>query len=235
MQFNRLILGDCCQVMPTLPASCADFILTDPPYLVGYKDRSGRTIQNDIEADWLMPAFREAYRVLKPDSLCVSFYGWTKTDLFYAAWKAAGFRIVGHITFPKRYASASRLMRYSHENAYLLAKGTPRTPEHPIGDVIDWSYSGNRHHPTEKPLSVLTPLIETFCPRAGLVLDPFAGSASTLVAARALGRQYLGIELDPNYHGVAVRRLHSFSAGQTAYLERERSSRASVHYMERAA
>ncbi len=128
MQTNRIILGDCCRVMPTLPPACADFILTDPPYLVNYKDREGRSIKNDIEADWLMPAFREAYRVLKPDSLCVSFYGWTKTDLFYAAWKAAGFRIVGHITFPKRYESASRLMRYCHENAYLLAKDSPRPP-----------------------------------------------------------------------------------------------------------
>jgi site-specific DNA-methyltransferase (adenine-specific) len=235
MQTNRIILGDCCRVMPTLPPACADFILTDPPYLVNYKDREGRSIKNDIEADWLMPAFREAYRVLKPDSLCVSFYGWSKIDLFYSAWKAAGFRIVGHISFPKRYASASRLMRYSHENAYLLAKGSPRPPEHPIGDVIDWSYSGNRHHPTEKPLSVLTPLIESFCPRGGLVLDPFAGSASTLVAARSVGRQYLGIELDPNYHGAAVRRLNGFSAGQAAYLDRERAASASVYYMERAA
>jgi site-specific DNA-methyltransferase (adenine-specific) len=224
MQNNRIILGDCCKVLPTLPAASADFILTDPPYLVGYKDREGRSIKNDIEADWLVPAFREAFRVLKPDSLCVSFYGWSKTDLFYAAWKAAGFRIVGHITFPKRYASTTRLMRYSHENAYLLAKGNPRTPAHPIGDVIDWSYSGNKLHPTQKPLSVLTPLIEAFCPRGGVVLDPFAGSGSTLIAARSVGRQYLGIELDPQFHEVASKRIAGYTERLGQYVDFERQS-----------
>ena len=114
MTANRILLGDCAEVLKTIPNNHVDFILTDPPYLVGYKDREGRTIKNDIESDWLMPAFKQAYRVLKPNSLCVSFYGWSKTDLFYAAWKAAGFRIVGHITFPKRYASTTRLMRYTH-------------------------------------------------------------------------------------------------------------------------
>lgn len=228
MQFNRIIRGDCCQVMPSMPEASVDFILTDPPYLVNYRDREGRSIRNDVEADWLRPAFREAFRVLKPNSLCVSFYGWSKTDLFYAAWKDAGFRVVGHITFPKRYASASRLMRYSHENAYLLAKGNPQPPAHPIGDVIDWQYSGNRWHPTEKPISVLTPLVESFCPRGGVVLDPFAGSGSSLIAARTVGRQFLGIELDAGYHAGAMRRMAGFMAGHAAYVEREREARALI-------
>jgi site-specific DNA-methyltransferase (adenine-specific) len=197
------------------------------PYLVAYKDRQGRSIKNDVESDWLVPAFGEAFRVLKPDSLCVSFYGWSKTDLFYAAWKAAGFRIVGHITFPKRYASTTRLMRYSHENAYLLSKGNPRTPSHPIGDVIDWRYSGNKLHPTQKPLSVLTPLIESFCPRSGLVLDPFAGSGSTLIAARSVGRHFLGIELDPQFHAVASQRMACYTERLGEYVDFERQANTS--------
>lgn len=223
---NSIIHGDCTRVLPTLPAACADFILTDPPYLVNYQDRNGRSILNDKAPDWVRPAFAEAYRVLKNDSLCVSFYGWTKTDVFYEAWKAAGFRIVGHITFPKRYASTTRLMRFSHENAYLLAKGDPKAPQNPIGDVVDWQYSGNRLHPTQKPLGVLTPLIESFCPPGGIVLDPFAGSGSTCVAARSVGRRYIGIELDPQYHAAASRRLESFAARQAAYLDQERSAPA---------
>ena len=223
MHINRILLGDCCQVLSTLPAQCVDFVLTDPPYLVGYKDRAGRSIKNDGNSDWLQPSFREIYRVMKANTLCVSFYGWTKTDLFYSAWKTAGLRVVGHITFPKRYSSATRLMRYSHENAYLLAKGDPQPPAHPIGDVVDWTYSGNKLHPTQKPLNVLMPLIESFCPRGGLVLDPFAGSGSTLVAARSLGRRYLGIELDPQFHGLACQRIQGLADRQARYVDQERA------------
>lgn len=204
---NTLALGDCCAVMPTLPAATVDFVLTDPPYLVNYRDRAGRGIAGDSQGGWLVPAFAQIYRVLRDNALCVSFYGWSRTDEFFAAWRRTGFRVVGHITMPKRYTSASRLMRYQHENAYLLAKGSPAAPRHVIGDVIDWTYTGNEHHPTQKPLSVLTPLIESFCPVGGLVMDPFAGSASTCVAARSIGRDYFGIELDRGYHAAALRRL----------------------------
>ncbi|MFY8016818.1 MAG: DNA methyltransferase, partial [Inhella sp.] len=108
----------------------------------------------------------------------------------------------------------------------LLAKGNPKAPQNPIGDVVDWQYSGNRLHPTQKPLGVLTPLIESFCPRGGIVLDPFAGSGSTCVAARSIGRRYIGIELDPQYWAAASRRLEAFSARQASYLEEERRAGA---------
>jgi len=123
------------------------------------------------------------------------------------AWHTAGFRIVGHFVFPKRYTSSEKYLRYQHECAYLLAKGYPRQPSSTIGDVIDWTYSGNKLHPTQKPMSALLPLIETFSKPGGLVLDPFAGSGSTLVAARMLNRPYLGIELDAGYYALASQRL----------------------------
>lgn len=204
---NTIINGDCLRVMPQISAGSVDFILTDPPYITRYQDRSGRSIQNDDNATWLKPAFAEMYRVLARNSFCVSFYGWPQADRFIEAFRAAGFRIVGHLVFPKRYTSASRHLRYQHECAYLLAKGYPNEPEYPIGDVIDFVYSGNRLHPTEKPLSALLPLVETFSTYDGLVLDPFAGSGSTLHAAKSLGRRYLGIELDAKYHTLAANRL----------------------------
>jgi site-specific DNA-methyltransferase (adenine-specific) len=220
---SRLILGDCQQVMSGFPSRCVDFILTDPPYLVGFTDRSGRSIANDKQGDWLMPVSREMFRVLKPDSLAVSFYGWNRIDLFMQAWKAAGFRVVGHIVFTKPYASKSAFVGYQHESAYVLAKGRPPLPENPLPDVMAWQYSGNRHHPTEKPVSALRPLIESFTQPRDIILDPFAGSGSTCVAAAQSGRRWIGIELMEQYHAAGLRRLAEFQRPRTA------GSQASQH------
>ncbi len=100
---NRILHGNCIEVMRQLPAGSIDFILTDPPYLVNYRDRDGSSIQNDNNADWLKPAFKEAYRVLRPDSFMVTFYAWNKIDRFMDAWRSAGFQPVGHIVFRKSY------------------------------------------------------------------------------------------------------------------------------------
>lgn len=204
---DTIINGDCLSILPTIPANSVDFVLTDPPYIARYKYRDGRTVPNDDNSAWLKPAFAEIFRVLRRDTFCVSFYGWPHTDLFMQAYRAAGFRIAGHFVFPKRYTSGSKFLRYQHECAHLLAKGYPKEPADTIGDVIDWTYSGNKLHPTQKPLSVLLPLAETFSPPRGVVLDPFSGSGSSLLAAKMLGRSWLGIELDTKYHAIARQRL----------------------------
>lgn len=207
MPENTIIHGDCVQVMAGMPSECMDFVLTDPPYICGYRNRQGRTIAGDTSSEWLEPAFREIYRLMKPDTLCISFYGWTAAEAFLAAWTAAGFRRVAHMAFCKPYASRTGLVRSMHECAYVLAKGNPPLPAQPISDVSGWVYTGNKLHPTQKPVEVLEPLIRTYCPAGGLVLDPFCGSGSTLVAADACERRYLGIELEQGYVDKARERL----------------------------
>lgn len=96
----------------------------------------------------------------------------------------------------------------------MLTKGRPQNPAQPLDDVLPWEYSGNRIHPTEKAVSILTPLIRTFSQRGGLVLDPFAGSGSTLVAAALTGRNYLGIEMETTYVEHARRRLAGVERSQ---------------------
>ncbi len=168
---NTIIHGDCTDILPQLPAASVDLVLTDPPYVKRYRCSDGRIIPND-SFKWLKPAFAELYRALKRNSFCICFYGWAHIDKFASAYREAGFRVVGHLAFPKRYTSSTRFLRYQHECAHLLAKGYPRAPQDTIGDVIDWTYSGNKLHPTQKPLSVLLPLVETFSDPDGLVLDP---------------------------------------------------------------
>lgn len=205
---NSILHADCIKALPMLPDKSVDFILTDPPYLVNYRPRCGRTLAGDSNAAWLKPAFAQMYRVLKSDGFCFSFYGWPHADRFMEAFRAAGFRPVGHFSFPKGYTSSVGHVRCQHECAYLLAKGNPRKPDNPLGDVIEWrDNTGNRLHPTQKPVSILSPLIETYSGAGGTVLDPFAGSGSTLLAAKMLGRNWLGVELDRKYHAAAVKRL----------------------------
>ena len=112
---NTVLNGDCIDVMRTFERGSVDFILTDPPYITHYRSRDGRTVANDDNARWLKPAVNQMHRVLKYGGFCLSFYGWNKIDLFIDAWRSAGFEIVGHVVFRKRYASSSRFLRYSHE------------------------------------------------------------------------------------------------------------------------
>jgi adenine-specific DNA-methyltransferase len=209
---SQVLHGDCIEVMRQFRSASVDFVLTDPPYLVNYTSNDGRTVPNDDNEAWLTPAFAEIYRVLRWNRFCVSFYAWNRADKFIAAWRDAGFRIAGHLTFIKKYASRKRFLAYRHENAYLLAKGSPSLPAQPIADVIEWQYSGNKLHPTQKPVSALRPLVQSFSQPGDLVLDPFCGSGSTLLATKIEGRDYAGIELDPGYFETARARLQPKAA-----------------------
>lgn len=84
-------------------------------------------------------------------------------------------------------------------------KKPPALPQKPLPDVLGWKYSGNRRHPTEKPVSSLPQLIESFTHPGAIVLEPFAGS--TCVAAAQAGRRYIGIELLPQYRRACVEHL----------------------------
>lgn len=204
---NTILHGDCVHLMNQLPANSVDFILTDPPYLVEYRPRDGQRVRGDNDADWLFPAYAEMHRVLRDNAMCVTFYGYPHIDRFAAAWRAAGFRPVGRIAFTKGYSASGFYMDSRHEDAFVLAKGRPPRPARPVCDVIPYAHTGNRLHPTQKPVSALRPIIEGFCRPGGLVLDPFCGSGSTLVAARECGRDWLGIELDARHCRTATERL----------------------------
>lgn len=210
---DTVLHGDCVRLMGRMLEACVDLVLTDPPYLCRYRSRDGRSVRNDDNARWLRPAFAEMHRVLKPGGLCVSFYGWHQVDTFMTAWRAAGFRPVGHLVFPKRYASSSRFLRTMHEQAYVLAKAGAPLPRVDLPDVLPWAYTGNRLHPTQKPVAALRPVIERLCPPGGLVLDPFCGSGSTLLAARMAGRRAIGMDLDAGHVFTAGMRLHGVETG----------------------
>jgi site-specific DNA-methyltransferase (adenine-specific) len=211
---NRVIHGDNLEVMPRIPTGSIDLVLTDPPYVVRYRPRDGRTIRGDTSTAWIEPTFEEIYRVLKWDSFCVSFYGWHRPEAFFNAWQSAGFLCIGHLVWVKPYDCGKRFLRYRHESAMLLAKGYPKPPKDPIMDVQPWKYTGNKRHPNQKAVSILRPLVGAFSQPGELVLDPFCGSGSTLVAAAQMGRRFIGIELDGRWSQDAEKRLANIPTGR---------------------
>jgi site-specific DNA-methyltransferase (adenine-specific) len=202
--------ADCRDVMRGMESESVDFVLTDPPYIISYKSRWGKNrgvIQGDDDGRWLAPVFSELWRVLAADSLCLSFYGWPHADAFMTVWKLVGFRPVSQFVFVKNGFGLGYFSRAQHEPAYLLAKGKPAKPAKAISDVVDWRRVREPEHPTQKPLGVISTLMAAYADEKSLILDPFCGSGTTLVAARALGRRAIGIETDERHCEVAARRL----------------------------
>ena len=205
---NEIVQGDCLKVLASLPSDSVDLVVTDPPYLAKFRDRLGRTLANDDKPAAVVGAYSQLYRVLKPNTFCVTFYGYPRLHHFVRAWTDAGFDTVGHLVWPKSYASSARFVSVRHESAYVLAKGRPGKPAIPPASVQKtWRYTGNKVHPTEKSVDVLRPLIEAYSQPGHLVLDPFSGSGSTSIAAAMVGRRYIGIELEPRYCEYARQRL----------------------------
>jgi site-specific DNA-methyltransferase (adenine-specific) len=114
--------------MSGFPDNAVDFILTDPPYLVGFRDRQGRTIAGDKTDEWLQPACHEMYRVLKRRADGELLRLEPRRSL-YGCVEKAGFSVVGHLVFTKTYTSKAAYVGYRHECAYILAKGRPSLPQ----------------------------------------------------------------------------------------------------------
>lgn len=101
MRTNQFICGDAAQVLKDAPSESVDLVVTDPPYLARYKDRTGRTLANDDNPEAVLAVFDEVYRILKPDSYCISFYGWNAIAAFSERWKQLGFATVGQYRLDK--------------------------------------------------------------------------------------------------------------------------------------
>jgi site-specific DNA-methyltransferase (adenine-specific) len=90
------------------------------------------------------------------------------------------------------------------DGAYRSVDGGPRLM---LSVIEARSEHGRAEHPTQKPLGIVAPLVAYSCPPEGTVLDPFAGSGTTLVAAKNLGRLAIGVEVDERYCEIAAQRL----------------------------
>jgi len=123
------------------------------------------------------------------------------------AWRESGFRPVSHLVWTKTHCSRKGYTQSYHEVGFLLAKGKPAQPWNPPSDLLPWEYTGNELHPNQKPVIAILPLIEALSKPGEIILDPFAGSGTTAVAARSCHRNFILIEKEDRYCQAARDRL----------------------------
>ena len=179
-----------------------DAIITDPPYGINYVSPTGARIQNDAAPFiWFL---YDAFRVLKPGSsgrgTLVCFTRWDVQQVFIDAIRLAGFVVKSEVIWDKMQHGMGDLKSQfapSHENIIFAVKGKFSFPGHRPKDLITH----------RKPVPLLADLITAVTKPGDLILDPFAGSGSTLVAAKKTGRRFTGIELDNVHYVNAQRRI----------------------------
>lgn len=105
--------------------------------------------------------------------------------------------------------SATDRFRNRFEYFFLFTKTTDNfwQPDKALYDVFEERPSRSNGHPASFPAELIRPLIRAGCPTDGVVLDPFCGSGTTCMAAKSLGRDYIGVELKPEYVGLARNRV----------------------------
>ncbi len=120
---SRFVLGNCIDVMARIPDNAIDFILTDPPYLVGFRDRSGRTIAGDKTDEWLQPACNEMFRVLKKRRVNGELLRLEpRRSLYGRPGKMRDSALLVTLVFTKNYTSKAAYVGYRHECAYIPGK-----------------------------------------------------------------------------------------------------------------
>lgn len=224
--------GDCREVLPWLGLSCAA-VVTDPPYgteslgggygrrqLADPEGRNGHTIENDHDLSALAKALPAITAALIQGGWMVTFAAarrrWEAESLLVAA----GLNLYGEIVWDKGAPGLGYTIRYSHEGAIVAVRGEARAPQRPLLSVLRIpreERAMNGRHPHEKPTALMVHLVEFASAPGGLVLDPFCGSGSTLVAAKALGRKAIGIEVDERWCESAVGRLAQRSIFEIAH------------------
>ncbi len=237
---SQLINGDCLEVLQRFPDESVDCIITDPPYNLGQFMHNRNTNLVKMRAnqfayagwdnleykDWEMSMtsfLRECSRILKKKGTLIVFMAVIKvadiirftqgTNLYY---KTTG---VWHKTNPMPRNMNIHFINSTEGWVYFINKGTSGVFNNngkPIHDFLESSVcpiSEKKYgrHPTQKPLKILTQLIEYVTNPSDIVLDPFMGSGSTCVAAKRLGRTYIGVELNKEYYNISKSRIEDES------------------------
>lgn len=228
---HRLLVGDATDteaVSAMMGDNPADCIWTDPPYGVEYvgKTKDSLTIQNDKTSDlpeMLLGAFTTAIRVSKPGAPIYVAHADTERTAFEKAMREAGLLVRQNLVWVKNTIALGH-SDYHYRHEPILYGFTP-DGQGRLGRGGDRWYGNNAQstvfeidkparnadHPTMKPPALITAMLNNSLRPGGIVLDLFAGSGSTMVAAHQHGSSARLVELDPRYADVICRRYQDLT------------------------
>jgi DNA modification methylase len=193
--------NDCQDILGKLQAESIDGVFTDPPFNIDLQPqrKTHGKIANDaldpIEfATLITTVFTEIERVVKPDSVVWVCCNWECINTFEQILKNLKFTIPTWIVWAKNNWGIGWHFRPQHEFILPAFKGNPPVPEHAISNL--WQVDRITHtiHPNEKPIQLIQMALKQYNKPGDVILDPFAGSFSTCLAAKNLGMGYIGIE-----------------------------------------
>ena len=222
-----VVCGDCLELMKVLPDGCVDAVITDPPYCSGAHESARRgkreartpesvnsrpTIQLDdmglLGYQWVTRQwFLDARRFMLEGGSLACFSDWRMTPFIQLMLETAGWRLTNVIVWDKTYPGLGSGFRAQHEFIVLASNGQPNWFSYDYGNVIQSVRLTDTEHPHQKPVDIVEKIIQTCSPEAGTVADLFLGVGTTAVAAKKLGRHFLGFEISPEYCKIAEDRI----------------------------
>lgn len=226
----NLYHADCLDVLRSMPDKSVDIVVTSPPYntlpakckpsgmRAKYKTdkwqkkaASGYFDQRDEKEyqSWLREVVSECLRVSKG-------LVWINHKVRYRDGYAVhpirflDFPVYAEVIWDRRGSMALNCKRYAPSHECIIGFGTKHYWDDSLNTLMSvWRISPQRSedHPCPFPLEIPKRLIQSSCPPKGIILDPFMGSGTTGLAAQMLGREFIGIEKDEVYYGLAKDRL----------------------------
>lgn len=198
------VQADARQILPQLHAESVDLIITDPPYASLDKHRArGTTTRlqrgwfNTIPNDEFGEIFAQLHRVLKKNAHLYVFCDDETRRVFVPLAEAAGFTYWKSLVWDKARIGMGYHYRAQHEYVLFFEKGKRPLNDLGVPDVLRVAGArGGDLYPTQKPVDLLTILLRQSSAPGEIVLDPFAGSGATGIAAQLTGRMFVGIDTE---------------------------------------
>ena len=228
---HRIICGDSTDSSTfekLLGETKVNLVCTDAPYFVNLENASGKIKNDDLSDkegyDFLMKVFTNFKNSMSADASIYEFYATMKARVFYDAFEDAGFKVAAGLIWKKPRAP---LMRTDWKfNMEPIIYGWRKDGKHKwYGDqkqTAVFEFDGIKNskeegcgHPSSKPVPLIAYLIKQSTQTNSVVLDGFLGSASTLIACEQIGRVCFGVELEPKFIDVAVKRYMKFHDDKT--------------------